>query len=165
MILIRFFDISTGFRFSKISVECSIHSCSCPWTMTMTGKIRYMPPPLIWSFCKWKKELYLAKSWQPARIFLVSTSPIIGYILACNSCQIWFISRSISCKVRSVFGLMAIAEAGRSVEAVLQGVDFDGVVFDDFFGIVGGLLKWINKKHVRNTYCGSVYILARPCRQ
>jgi hypothetical protein len=36
---------------------------------------------------------------------------------------------------------MAIAEAGRSVEAVLQGVDFDGVVFDDFFGIVGGLLK------------------------
>lgn len=36
---------------------------------------------------------------------------------------------------------MAIAEAGRSVEAVLQGVDFDGVVFDDFFGIVGGLLE------------------------
>jgi hypothetical protein len=27
----RFFDISTGFRFSKISVECSVHSCSCPW--------------------------------------------------------------------------------------------------------------------------------------
>ena len=26
------FDISTGFRFSKISVECSIHSCSCPWS-------------------------------------------------------------------------------------------------------------------------------------
>jgi len=36
---------------------------------------------------------------------------------------------------------MAIAEAGRSVEAVLKGVDFDGVVFDDFFGIVGGLLE------------------------
>ena len=26
-----FFDISTGFRFSKISVECSVHLCSCPW--------------------------------------------------------------------------------------------------------------------------------------
>ena len=25
-------DISTGFRFSKISVECSVHLCSCPWT-------------------------------------------------------------------------------------------------------------------------------------
>ena len=30
MILKRFFDISTGFRFSKISV-CSVHFCSCPW--------------------------------------------------------------------------------------------------------------------------------------
>ena len=26
-----FFDFSTGFRFSKISVECSVHMCSCPW--------------------------------------------------------------------------------------------------------------------------------------
>jgi hypothetical protein len=26
-----FFDFSTGFRFSKISVECSVHLCSCPW--------------------------------------------------------------------------------------------------------------------------------------
>ena len=25
------FDFSTGFRFSKISVECSVHICSCPW--------------------------------------------------------------------------------------------------------------------------------------
>ena len=25
-----FFDISTGFRFSKISVECSVYLCSCP---------------------------------------------------------------------------------------------------------------------------------------
>ena len=29
-----FFDISTGFRFSKISVECSVHLCSCPWLIT-----------------------------------------------------------------------------------------------------------------------------------
>ena len=27
-----FFDISTGFRFSKISMECSVHLCSCPWS-------------------------------------------------------------------------------------------------------------------------------------
>ena len=30
MMLKIFFDISTGFRFSKISVECSVHLCSCP---------------------------------------------------------------------------------------------------------------------------------------
>ena len=30
MVLKSFFDISTGFRFSKISVECSVHLCSCP---------------------------------------------------------------------------------------------------------------------------------------
>ena len=26
-----FFDFSTGFRFPKISLECSVHICSCPW--------------------------------------------------------------------------------------------------------------------------------------
>ena len=31
MMLKIFFDISTGFRFSKSSVKCSVHSCSCPW--------------------------------------------------------------------------------------------------------------------------------------
>ena len=31
MMLKIFFDITTGFRFSKISVECSVHLCSCPW--------------------------------------------------------------------------------------------------------------------------------------
>ena len=38
----RFFDISTDFRFSKISVECSVHSCSCPWIselMASAGKV------------------------------------------------------------------------------------------------------------------------------
>ena len=30
MMLKIFFDISTGFRFSKISVECSVHLWSCP---------------------------------------------------------------------------------------------------------------------------------------
>ena len=29
MMLKWFFDFSTGFRFSKISVECSVHICSC----------------------------------------------------------------------------------------------------------------------------------------
>ena len=29
MMIKIFFDISTGFRFSKISVECSVHLCSC----------------------------------------------------------------------------------------------------------------------------------------
>ena len=38
MMLIKFFDVSTGFRFSKISVECSVHSCSCPWTYTSIMK-------------------------------------------------------------------------------------------------------------------------------
>ena len=31
MMLEGFFYFSTGFRFSKISVECSVHICSCPW--------------------------------------------------------------------------------------------------------------------------------------
>ena len=31
MILKRFYNISTGFRFSKNQCECSVHSCSCPW--------------------------------------------------------------------------------------------------------------------------------------
>jgi hypothetical protein len=31
MILKRFYDISTGFRFSKNQCECSVHSYSCPW--------------------------------------------------------------------------------------------------------------------------------------
>jgi hypothetical protein len=26
--------ISTGFKFSKISVECSVHLYSCPWLTT-----------------------------------------------------------------------------------------------------------------------------------
>ena len=30
MMLKIFFDISTSFRFLKISVECSVHLCSCP---------------------------------------------------------------------------------------------------------------------------------------
>ena len=30
-----FFDISTGFKFSKISVECSVHLCSCPWAIEL----------------------------------------------------------------------------------------------------------------------------------
>ena len=29
------FDFSTGFRFSKISVECFVHICSCPWLGVM----------------------------------------------------------------------------------------------------------------------------------
>ena len=35
-----FFDISTGFRFSKISVECSVHLCSCPW---ISHRSRFIP--------------------------------------------------------------------------------------------------------------------------
>ena len=31
LMLKLFFDFSTGFRFSQISVECSVHICSCPW--------------------------------------------------------------------------------------------------------------------------------------
>ena len=42
MMLKRFFDICTGFRFSKISVECSVHLCSCPWHSTTTmGQISF----------------------------------------------------------------------------------------------------------------------------
>ena len=40
MMLKGFFDISTGFRFSKISVECSVHSCSCPCLMKSSPMIK-----------------------------------------------------------------------------------------------------------------------------
>jgi hypothetical protein len=40
MILKRFFDISTGFRFSKISVECSVHLCSCPFLSQASFNLR-----------------------------------------------------------------------------------------------------------------------------
>ena len=40
----RFFDVSTGFRSSKISVECSVHLCSCPCTMRHpVGGIAFFP--------------------------------------------------------------------------------------------------------------------------
>ena len=41
----RFFDISTGFRFSKISVECSVHLCSCPCPIVPAGANK------AYSFC------------------------------------------------------------------------------------------------------------------
>ena len=34
MMLKIFFDTSTGFRFAKISVECYVHLCSCPWIIS-----------------------------------------------------------------------------------------------------------------------------------
>ena len=37
MILEIFFDNSTGFRFSKISVECSVHLCSSPCSRIRIG--------------------------------------------------------------------------------------------------------------------------------
>ena len=45
MMLKKLFDFSNGFRFSKISVECSIHLCSCPWTVTyvLLSKYHYVP--------------------------------------------------------------------------------------------------------------------------
>ena len=54
MILIWFFDFSTGFRFSKISVECSLHLCSCPWANSFPSlphrdDIVY-ERPLIWYY-------------------------------------------------------------------------------------------------------------------
>ena len=37
MVLKLFFDISTSFRFSKISVECTLHSEAPPWPRTATA--------------------------------------------------------------------------------------------------------------------------------
>jgi hypothetical protein len=38
MILKRFYDISTGFRFQRSVWECSVHICSCPWlTLSQPG--------------------------------------------------------------------------------------------------------------------------------
>ena len=51
MMLTIFFDISTGFRFSKISVECSVHLCSCPWFRLIDEKSMALLIFLI-DFCK-----------------------------------------------------------------------------------------------------------------
>ena len=40
MMLTVFFDISTNFRFSKISVECSVHLCSCPCAVQCRQRLK-----------------------------------------------------------------------------------------------------------------------------
>ena len=55
-----FFYFFTGFRFSKISVECSVHICSCPWT-----NIRHLEKK-SWSFSLltyWKTIILGKVSW------------------------------------------------------------------------------------------------------
>ena len=49
MMLKRFFDISTGFRFSKISVEGSVHLCSCPWLTLPEPGQQIIPTTLLCS--------------------------------------------------------------------------------------------------------------------
>ena len=50
-----FFNFSTNFRFSKISVECSVHICSCPWLLGdgknywLPQKCKLMPQSLVLS--------------------------------------------------------------------------------------------------------------------
>ena len=39
MMLTIFFDIPTGFRFSKISEECSVHLCSCPCLTSLDTRL------------------------------------------------------------------------------------------------------------------------------
>ena len=56
MMLKIFFDISTGFRFSKISVECSVHLCSCPCIVLLPSLMYILSLlviylPLFWLFC------------------------------------------------------------------------------------------------------------------
>ena len=40
MMLKGYFDFSTDFRFSKISVECSVHICNCPWPIFKYMKLK-----------------------------------------------------------------------------------------------------------------------------
>ena len=44
-------DISTGFRFSKISVECSVHLCSCPWFIELQFQYMKIPSSNLWRTC------------------------------------------------------------------------------------------------------------------
>ena len=70
MMLRIFFDISTGFRFSKISVLCSVHLCSCPWLRIKCHVIRkengffgvtFPTPPVSCTNCKYSQTKYIAK--------------------------------------------------------------------------------------------------------
>ena len=55
MMLKIFFDISTGFRFSKISVECSVHLYSCPWVMHHISETQSQLNKNLTCFCVPKK--------------------------------------------------------------------------------------------------------------
>jgi hypothetical protein len=70
MILKRFFDISTGFRFSKISVECSVHSCSCPW--------------LTLSNCYLTYSHFMVLNIQPSFFAWIKTPSLLGWNLNWN---------------------------------------------------------------------------------
>ena len=93
VMLKRFFDISTGFRFSKISVECSVHLCSCPWLnlgsgpriMVMDPGVHYqglLPSPILTSRrylegVRWLTSKYLPKPFEIKffQLFLVAVDP------------------------------------------------------------------------------------------
>ena len=76
-----FFDISTGFRFSKISVECSVHLCSCPWLIQLNAQLkRHLFSPR-WNLLarksqaqKWRDDLTPRRLTLPRRHSLTQNS-------------------------------------------------------------------------------------------
>ena len=80
MMLKLFFDFSTGFRFSKISVECSVHICSCPW-FNLSNSLK----SIIWSFELFQFSAYFLSNMilQCMTIYLYGEKPVWLW------CQYW----------------------------------------------------------------------------
>ena len=97
MMLKIFFDISTGLRFSKISVECSIHLCSCPW---IRGRTVF---------------LVFSASWKFNNDKIKALERLLGLVYPCISCNFslqikvvpgcvsWLVCCSNSTRVSSIY--------------------------------------------------------------
>ena len=62
------FYFSTSFRFSKISVECSVHICSCPWVGSLIQR-HSTHPLLTMKSCFY---CYISRLWVPSEFISLS---------------------------------------------------------------------------------------------
>ena len=84
-----FFDISTSFRFSKISVVCSVHLCSCPW-VTLAGEKNMS--------CIWLSPMFLPYFLSTNRENLGIKSLYFSSIPTINLCANKFYGKYVQAK-------------------------------------------------------------------
>ena len=74
MMLKCFFYISTGFRFQRSVLECSVHICSCPWII-----IHILQSPAVWTLRQFLEILKKTLSWLSFIHLQVSNIPDSGF--------------------------------------------------------------------------------------